>query len=103
MTSAIGTAFEITSAVPPESSAATPPGERDDASELAYREDGGLGVGLWWDRSTGELTVSVRDRRSGIAFDIPVESRDPLEVFNHPYAYAQQTVDGSDDAGEERS
>jgi hypothetical protein len=56
--------------------------------ELAYRENDGLAVSLHWDPADDALTVTVLDRQTGEALEIPVADASPLEVFNHPFAYA---------------
>jgi hypothetical protein len=56
--------------------------------ELAYRENGGLIVSLLWDPSDDALTVTVLDGQTGEALEIPVGDARPLEVFEHPFAYA---------------
>ena len=56
--------------------------------ELAYRENGGLAVSLLWDPVDDALTVAVRDGQTDEALEIPVADANPLEVFNHPFAYA---------------
>jgi hypothetical protein len=56
--------------------------------ELAYRENDGVAVALFWHTQTDALTVSVVDRRTEDAFELSVDARDALEVFDHPYAYA---------------
>jgi hypothetical protein len=93
MTSAIGIGFELPSASILDGSHAPSVAELDGGTELAYREGGGIRVTLWWNRVTGELTVSVYERTSGSAFDIHADRRDALEVFNHPYAYARRILD----------
>ncbi len=55
--------------------------------ELAYRVTDGLEVSLLWSEADG-LTVAVRDSRTDDSFELAVEGDDPLDVFNHPYAYA---------------
>jgi len=57
-------------------------------TDLAYRRDGGIEVALFWDRSTGDLSVLVADLASGEAFELPVAPDRALEAFRHPYAYA---------------
>ena len=42
------------------------------ATELAYRRNGDIAVGLYWDRPTGELTVFVADLASGETFELPL-------------------------------
>jgi hypothetical protein len=56
--------------------------------ELAYRENDGVQVALIWDRDEDALTVAVHDAKKDEAFEVPVGDERPLEVFNHPYAYA---------------
>jgi hypothetical protein len=58
------------------------------ATDLAYRRDGGIEVVLFWDKPTGNLTVSVADLASGDAFELPVAADCALDGFHHPYAYA---------------
>ena len=56
--------------------------------ELAYRENDGVAVALLWHSRTNALSVSVVDRRTEDAFELSVDARDALDVFEHPYAYA---------------
>jgi hypothetical protein len=58
--------------------------------ELAQRENDGISVTLTWQTETDRLTVSVRDWRTGEAFDLPAAAHDAMDVFHHPYAYAAQ-------------
>jgi hypothetical protein len=58
--------------------------------ELAYRENDGLAVSLLWDPADDALTVTVLDEHSGEALEVPVEDASPLDVFEHPFAYAAQ-------------
>jgi hypothetical protein len=55
--------------------------------ELAHRSSNGIDVTLFWSPTDDSLTVAVADE-SGPAFELEVEARDALEVFEHPYAYA---------------
>jgi hypothetical protein len=64
---------------------------RDEVSELAHRESGGVEVALLWDSGTNQLTVRVGDAGSGDSFELPVESADALDAFRHPYAYAARS------------
>jgi hypothetical protein len=57
-------------------------------TELAQRETDGIAVTLLWHSGTDRLTVTVRDRRTGEAFDLPAQARNAMDVFHHPYAYA---------------
>ncbi len=56
--------------------------------ELAQRESDGLRVSLLWRPQTNELSVWVRDWRTGDDFELDVGGHDPMDVFEHPYAYA---------------
>jgi hypothetical protein len=56
--------------------------------ELAYRENEGIEVSLLWYPADNSVSVFVLDARSGDAFELAVGSENPLEIFNHPYAYA---------------
>jgi len=58
--------------------------------ELAYRENDGLAVTLLWDPADDALTVTVLDGHTGEALQVPVEDASPLDVFQHPFAYAAQ-------------
>lgn len=62
--------------------------ESTTSTELARRESDGVEVTLWWNRTSGDLMVSVVDRNAGDVFDIPAGADEALDVFNHPYAYA---------------
>ena len=57
-------------------------------TELAQRESDGISVTLLWHSATGKLTVSVRDGRTGEAFDLLAHPHNALDVYRHPYAYA---------------
>jgi hypothetical protein len=57
-------------------------------TELAQRESDGIAVTLLWHTLTNALTVAVRDRRTGEAFDLAAEKWNALDVFHHPFAYA---------------
>jgi hypothetical protein len=61
---------------------------RHSPRELAYRENDGLEVVLFWHDVTGEVTVCVSDERSGAYFELPAEPEEALDVFYHPYSYA---------------
>ena len=58
--------------------------------ELAHRENDGIAVTLLWHTETEQLTVSVRDWRTGAGFDLAAAARNAMDVFHHPYAYAAQ-------------
>jgi hypothetical protein len=57
-------------------------------TELAQRENDGIAVTLLWHSTTDRLTVTVRDWRTGEAFDLDAEAGNAMDVFRHPYAYA---------------
>jgi hypothetical protein len=59
-------------------------------TELAYRENSGVNVALFWDAETNELRVCVSDSWSGDCFSLDVDGASALDVFYHPYAYASQ-------------
>jgi hypothetical protein len=57
--------------------------------ELHRRVNDGIQVRLLWCQETGRLFVAVNDHKAGEAFSVEVpEGKRPLEVFDHPYAYA---------------
>lgn len=66
------------------------PSERVSAltRELAQRQNGGVEVLLLWHPEVDRVEVSVRDSRTGAAFQIDVPPADALEAYYHPYAYA---------------
>jgi hypothetical protein len=57
--------------------------------ELSNRLTNGLQVRLLWCQADGRLWVTVINTRTGEAFRVDVrETERPLDVFDHPYAYA---------------
>ena len=57
--------------------------------ELTSRMSGTDQIRLLWRQEDGLLWVTVRDSRTGETFCIDVrEHEPPLDVFQHPYAYA---------------
>lgn len=56
--------------------------------ELAYRAGDGVEVGLFWNSSDDRLVVVVDDARNGDLFQLEVASREALDAFEHPFAYA---------------
>jgi hypothetical protein len=56
--------------------------------ELAHRANDGLEVVLFWEKLTGELTITVSDERRGAYFELSAAPDQALDVFNHPYAHA---------------
>lgn len=59
-------------------------------TELAQRTSNGLEVTLVWVHGNGEdrTVVSVYDGREGRSFEIPAERHLALDVYYHPFAYA---------------
>jgi hypothetical protein len=56
---------------------------------LAIRRSGTTEIALFWSRRTGRAAVAVEDGSTGDRFELPVGTGDdPLDLFNHPYAYA---------------
>ena len=53
------------------------------ATELAYRRNGDIAVGRYWDRPSGELNVFVADLASGETFEPPVAPDRALDGFHH--------------------
>lgn len=67
-------------------------------TELAHRTSDGIDVYMFWNEPTSRVTVGVLDARTGDSFELEVEGRRALDVFNHPYAYAARRDPGSDEA-----
>ena len=61
---------------------------RSKRKELAHRSSAGVDVTLYWHPTLDELTVSVRDKRHGAHFEIRPRRNLALDVYYHPYAYA---------------
>lgn len=55
--------------------------------ELAYRQNDGLEVTLFWQPETNAVKVCVCDHKDGAYFEIRPEPHQALAVFHHPYAY----------------
>ena len=62
---------------------------RSERRELAHRSSAGVDVTLHWHSVLDELTVSVRDQRHGDHFEIRPPRYLALDVYYHPYAYAE--------------
>jgi hypothetical protein len=60
--------------------------------ELATRSGDGVVVSLLWHRAEDELTVVVDDTRTGEQFQLPATRENALEVFHHPFAYAEKAA-----------
>ena len=61
---------------------------RSKRRELAHRSSAGVDVTLYWHATLDELIVSVRDTRHGAHFEIRPARYLALDVYHHPYAYA---------------
>jgi hypothetical protein len=57
--------------------------------ELDYRESDGIEVSLLWSKIDNSLTVRVVDTKSDEKFRLAVRADEAMEVFRHPFAYAQ--------------
>jgi hypothetical protein len=60
-------------------------------TELAHRTNDGMDVYLFWNQPSSRITVSVFDERTNNGFELEVDSRNALDAFNHPFAYAAQS------------
>jgi hypothetical protein len=58
--------------------------------ELTSRTLDCLDVRLLWRPRDGALVVAVDDERSGESFRLAVDAEQALDVFEHPYAYADR-------------
>ena len=57
--------------------------------ELVSRHSGTTEVALLWSKRAHRAAVAVLDEGNGDYFEIDVREHDhPLDLFNHPYAYA---------------
>ena len=56
--------------------------------ELARRSGAGVDVTLYWHPTLDELIVCVWDERHGAYFEIRPQRYLALDVYHHPYAYA---------------
>jgi hypothetical protein len=57
--------------------------------ELDHRTNDMIDVWLLWRENDNKVLVSVADDKTGDRFTIEVRDGErPLDVFNHPYAYA---------------
>jgi hypothetical protein len=56
--------------------------------ELAHRSGAGVDVTLYWQPALNELIICVRDKRHGAHFEIRPPRYLALDVYYHPYAYA---------------
>ena len=58
--------------------------------DLADRRSDDYDVALFWGRRTGRMWVEVTHRGSGETAVIAATPANALEVFNHPFAYAEE-------------
>jgi len=57
--------------------------------ELVSRRSGSAEVVLFWSERTRRVAVKLEDEATGETVELDVlPDDDPLDVFNHPYAYA---------------
>ena len=61
---------------------------RSESRELAHRSGAGVDVTLYWNSVLDELIVCVCDERPGAHFEIRPARYLALDVYYHPYAYA---------------
>jgi hypothetical protein len=62
---------------------------RTSLKELAYRNQNGLEVTLFWEPRSNEVSVEVIDQLDDSGFRLPIAGHLALDAFHHPYAYAQ--------------
>lgn len=59
--------------------------------ELSSRQNDGITVTMWWDRENNVGLVTVDDSKDNTSHVLEVEvGENPMEVFNHPFAYVEQ-------------
>jgi hypothetical protein len=64
------------------------PRQHETWSELAVRENDGLGVSLLWSKATNRVQISVVDQMFDAELSIDVPGACALDAFYHPFAYA---------------
>src|SRR5213592_2780584 len=64
------------------------PNPDSERRELARRSSAGVDVTLYWHPTLDELIVCVWDERQGAYFEIRPQRHVALDVYHHPYAYA---------------
>jgi muconolactone delta-isomerase len=55
--------------------------------ELAHRVGNDIDVSLFWRPDDNALLLLLVEVPTGVVFEIPVEPKDAMDAFNHPYAY----------------
>jgi hypothetical protein len=58
----------------------------EDKRELAYRQGDRYEVWLWWVRSSGVVSLALRELNQEFEFEVPPQSA--LDAFQHPYGWA---------------
>ena len=69
------------------------PGAESERRELARRSGAGVDVTLYWHSTRDELIVCVYDERHGAYFEIRPQRYLALDVYHHPYAYADRAAE----------
>ena len=78
---------QTTQLLPPDPANADRP-----VRELNTRVSDGLLVELLWCEADDLVFVRVEDQRTGEGFTVPVkQDQSPVDVFNHPFAYAPES------------
>jgi hypothetical protein len=67
------------------------PNAESEHRELAHRSSAGVDVTLYWHPTLDELIVHVCDERRDDHFEIRPPRYQALDVYYHPYAYADLT------------
>jgi hypothetical protein len=62
--------------------------DESERRELARRSSAGVDVALYWNPTLDELIVAVYDERHGTHFEVHPQRSVALDVYYHPYAYA---------------
>ena len=65
----------------------------NDVVDIATRHGGGIEVALIWDRRDKSLVVFAYDAQTHEEVVIPVTGDEALEVYRHPFAYADRSVE----------
>jgi uncharacterized protein YkuJ len=61
--------------------------------ELDHRSTDGIDVRLMWNEHDGRVVVQVNDSKTDESFTVEVrEGENALNVFHHPYAYADRAL-----------
>jgi len=68
------------------------PNPDSELRELARRSSAGVDVTLYWHPTLDELIVRICDERHGGRFEIRPHRSLALDVYYHPYAYADLAV-----------